>query len=246
MKSEASRKGKPVERRGRKASGPKAKARVAGLPKEVKMKDLRKQKILSLATALVLLTVVGASATPLPKSTNTHNGFPVVKIDLPKIQLEVKVDIKVKKVKDFAKKISSVTEKKTKEMEPPKETPSKNLNYTTSSSGSSSEKAASTKSTSSSKKSVTTKRRSRSSTSEQALARRILARYIARYPILRGVQVYIRDCPNNWQGVAYYKQGIILIDPDHTAPLERIIAHEVQHIIDWRQDNDIDNNDYNK
>lgn len=239
MKSEASRKGKPVERRGRKASGPKAKARVAGLPKEVKMKDLRKQKILSLATALMLLTVVGASATPLPKSTNTNNGFPVVKINLPKVQLEVKVDIKVK---DFAKKISSVTEKKTKEMEPPKETSSKNLNYTTSSSG----KATSTKSTSSSKKSTTTKRRSRSSTSEQALARRILARYIARYPILRGVQVYIRDCPNNWQGCAYYKQGIILVDPDHTAPLERIIAHEVQHIIDWRQDNDIDNNDYNK
>jgi hypothetical protein len=239
LKSEASRKGKPVERRGRKASGPKAKARVAGLPKEVKMKDLRKQKILSLATALMLLTVVGASATPLPKSTNTNNGFPVVKINLPKVQLEVKVDIKVK---DFAKKISSVTEKKTKEMEPPKETSSKNLNYTTSSSG----KATSTKSTSSSKKSTTTKRRSRSSTSEQALARRILARYIARYPILRGVQVYIRDCPNNWQGCAYYKQGIILVDPDHTAPLERIIAHEVQHIIDWRQDNDIDNNDYNK
>lgn len=203
------------------------------------MKDLRKQKILSLVTAFMLLTVVGASATPLPKSTNTNNGFPVVKINLPKLQLEVKVDIKVE---DFAKKISSVTEKKTREMEPPQENASKNLNYNSGSS----EKATSKKSTSPSKKSTTTKRRTRSSTSEQALARRILARYIARYPILRGVQVYIRDCPNNWQGCAYYKQGIILVDPDHTAPLEKIIAHEVQHIIDWRQDSDIDNNDYNK
>ncbi len=203
------------------------------------MKDLRKQKFLSLATAFMLLTVVGASATPLSKSTNNNNGFPVVKINLPKVQLEVKVDIKVK---DFAKKISSVTEKKTKEMEPPKKTYPKGLNYNSSSSV----KSTSTKSTSSSKKSTTTRKSSRSSVSEQALARNILARYIARYPILKGVQVYVRECPNNWQGCAYYKQGIILVDPDHTAPLERIIAHEVQHIIDWRQDNDIDNNDYNK
>lgn len=88
--------------------------------------------------------------------------------------------------------------------------------------------------------------RAGSTVSEAALAQSILAGYISRYPILRGVQVYIRDCPNNWQGCAYYRQGIILIDPDHTAPLSSIIAHEVQHILDYRQDNDIDNNDYHK
>jgi hypothetical protein len=241
LKRDASRKGKPVERRGRKASGPKQKLGVAGLPKEVKVKGLRKQKILSLVTAFMLLTVVGASAAPLPKPANQTKSFSVLKINLPKPQLKIKIDINVKVL---AQKISSVTEKKTKEMEPLKETSSKNLSYN-SSSQSSTKKTSSTKSTTS-KKSTTTQSSSRSSTSEQALARRILARYIARYPILRGVQVYIRECPNNWQGCAYYKQGIILIDPDHTASLERIIAHEVQHIIDWRQDHDIDNNDYHK
>jgi|GEM_PF-3404123 len=81
---------------------------------------------------------------------------------------------------------------------------------------------------------------------EQKKAEEILAAYIAKYPILKGVKIYVRDCPNNWQGCAYYTKGIILIDPDHTAPLERIIEHEVKHILDWRTDGDIDYNDYHK
>jgi len=79
---------------------------------------------------------------------------------------------------------------------------------------------------------------------EQARAEAILASYIARYPILKGTVIYVRDCPNNWQGCAYYTKGIILIDPDHTAPLADIVAHEVRHILDWRTDHDIDYNDY--
>lgn len=81
---------------------------------------------------------------------------------------------------------------------------------------------------------------------EQKKAEKILAAYIAKYPILKGVKIYIKDCPNNWQGCAYYTKGIILIDPDHTAPLEKIIAHEIKHILDWRTDRDIDYNDYHK
>ena len=80
----------------------------------------------------------------------------------------------------------------------------------------------------------------------QARAEAILASYIARYPILKGTVVYVRDCPNNWQGCAYYTKGVILIDPDHTAPLADIVAHEVRHILDWRTDHDIDYNDYHK
>lgn len=81
---------------------------------------------------------------------------------------------------------------------------------------------------------------------EQKRAEQILASYIAKYPILKGVKIYVRDCPNNWQGCAYYTKGIILVDPDHTASLEAIIAHEVKHIIDWREDHKIDYNDYHK
>lgn len=81
---------------------------------------------------------------------------------------------------------------------------------------------------------------------KQKQAEQILAYYISKYPILKGVKVYVRDCPNNWQGCAYYTKGIILVDPDHTAPLKKIIEHEVMHIIDWRTDNKIDYNDYHE
>lgn len=77
-------------------------------------------------------------------------------------------------------------------------------------------------------------------------ARVILNKFISKYPILKGTQIYVRDCPNNWQGCAYYTKGVILIDPDHTAPLYTIIAHEVNHIIDYRTDGKIDYNDYHK
>lgn len=81
---------------------------------------------------------------------------------------------------------------------------------------------------------------------EQNKAEAILASYIKKYPILEGVKIYVKDCPNNWEGCAYYTKGIILIDPDHKHSLEEIIAHEVRHIIDWRSDGKIDYNDYHK
>lgn len=81
---------------------------------------------------------------------------------------------------------------------------------------------------------------------EQRRAEQILSYYIKKYPILAGVKIYVRDCPNNWEGCAYYTKGIILVDPDHKHTLEEIIAHEVRHIIDWREDNKIDYNDYHE
>ncbi len=77
-------------------------------------------------------------------------------------------------------------------------------------------------------------------------ARSILNKFILKYPILKGTQIYVRECPNNWQGCAYYTKGVILIDPDHTASLYTIIAHEVNHIIDYRTDGKIDYNDYHR
>lgn len=79
--------------------------------------------------------------------------------------------------------------------------------------------------------------------SEQDEANAILASIIAQYPILAGTVVYIRETPNGWEGCAYYKSGVILVSPYHTYPLYDIIWHEAMHILDWREDNDIDNND---
>lgn len=81
---------------------------------------------------------------------------------------------------------------------------------------------------------------------KQIRAEQILISLIAKNPILQGATVIVKDCPYNWQGCTYYKTGEIWIDPDHTAPLEKIMIHEVNHIIDWRSDGDIDNNDYHQ
>ena len=67
----------------------------------------------------------------------------------------------------------------------------------------------------------------------------ILAGYIARYPILAGATVSYGDAKGA-QAIAYYKSGRIVISPSHTASLERIIAHEIWHIIDWRDNGVID------
>lgn len=80
--------------------------------------------------------------------------------------------------------------------------------------------------------------------SEQAHAEQILDSLIAKNPLLQGATVYIRQCPHNWQACVYYKTAVIWVDPDHKASLEKIMAHESDHIIDWRTDGDIDNNDY--
>jgi len=70
-------------------------------------------------------------------------------------------------------------------------------------------------------------------------AQAILASYKARYPILQGVTVQFGDA-RGFQAIAYYKSGRIVICPNHDASLERIINHEVWHIIDWRDNNRID------
>ncbi len=192
------------------------------------MSVLKQYKVLALTMTLVLLSIVGASASPTLQLNGLDTTFKTFKVSLPSVEIEVKLKANLGKT---AQEISSKAQEKAKEMAPPVTYSS--MNYSSGSSSGDSSGASSTQ-------------KSSSTASEAALARSILAGYIARYPILRGVQVYIRDCPNNWQGCAYYRQGIILIDPDHTAPLSSIIAHEVQHIIDYRQDNDIDNNDYHK
>jgi len=74
---------------------------------------------------------------------------------------------------------------------------------------------------------------------ETAAARSILARYIAKYPILSGSTVTFGDA-KGYQAICYYQSGRIVISPTHTSSLERIIAHEVGHILDWRDNGVID------
>jgi hypothetical protein len=66
-----------------------------------------------------------------------------------------------------------------------------------------------------------------------------LARYISKYPILAGSTVTFGDA-KGYQAICYYQSGRIVISPTHTSSLERIIAHEVGHILDWRDNGVID------
>jgi len=70
-------------------------------------------------------------------------------------------------------------------------------------------------------------------------AKSILAGYVSRYPSLQGASVSFGDA-RGYQAICYYKSGRIVISPSHTASLERILAHEVWHIIDWRDNGRID------
>ena len=70
-------------------------------------------------------------------------------------------------------------------------------------------------------------------------AQAILNQYIERYPILKGTTVEIGDAKGH-QAVAYYTLGHIVISPNHSASLERILAHEIWHVIDWRDNGRID------
>lgn len=82
--------------------------------------------------------------------------------------------------------------------------------------------------------STTTAAKPASSGSTLSQARSILASRIAMYPILRGATVEVGDTKGNPQAICYYKSGRIVINANHTASLERIINHEIWHIIDWR------------
>ena len=70
-------------------------------------------------------------------------------------------------------------------------------------------------------------------------AQSILNRYIAKYPVLQGATVTYGDA-KGYQAICYYKSGRIVISATHTRSLETIIAHEVGHILDWRDNGVID------
>lgn len=74
---------------------------------------------------------------------------------------------------------------------------------------------------------------------ELSRARSILAGLISRHPILAGTTVEFGDA-KGYQAIAYYKSGRIVISSSHTASLDRILSHEIWHVIDWRDNGVID------
>ncbi|MDO8915939.1 MAG: hypothetical protein Q7W16_07655 [Coriobacteriia bacterium] len=76
--------------------------------------------------------------------------------------------------------------------------------------------------------------------SELTQAQSILASLRSRYPrYLSGATVSIGSA-KGYQAISYYTSGRIVISPTHRASLERILAHEIWHIIDWRDNGRID------
>ena len=88
-------------------------------------------------------------------------------------------------------------------------------------------------------KATTTQVKNTASSSDAARAKAILAGLVAKYPILQGTTVTMGDA-RGYQAIALYKSGRIIVSPSHTASLERILNHEVWHVIDWRDNGRID------
>jgi hypothetical protein len=67
-----------------------------------------------------------------------------------------------------------------------------------------------------------------------------LAKLQREYRYLDGIALSIGPTPQDAQAVAYYTDNEIVINPDHVASIEKILAHEVWHIIDWRDNGLLD------
>ena len=77
-------------------------------------------------------------------------------------------------------------------------------------------------------------------TDDQRLAEETLKTLQARYQYLDDVTVSMGTTPNDEQAVAYYTEGEIVISSDHVTGIETILAHEVWHVIDWRDNGRLD------
>lgn len=75
---------------------------------------------------------------------------------------------------------------------------------------------------------------------DEGRARAALASLASRYRHLDGVTVAYGVTPNGEEAVAYYTEGRIVISANHTVDEATILAHEVWHIIDWRDNGVLD------
>ena len=75
---------------------------------------------------------------------------------------------------------------------------------------------------------------------EAQRAEQVLAGLRAKYRYLDDVKVSLKTTPNGEQAVAYYTLGRIVIDRNHTIGIDKILAHEIWHVIDWRDNGRLD------
>ncbi len=77
-------------------------------------------------------------------------------------------------------------------------------------------------------------------TADERLASETLAELQAAYTHLDGVTVSIGTTPAGEEAVAYYEDGEIVVSAKHTVGIEKILAHEIWHVIDWRDNGRMD------
>jgi len=75
---------------------------------------------------------------------------------------------------------------------------------------------------------------------DAARAAEVLEGLAAEYRDLDGVTVVMGETPKGEEAVSYYTVGEIVIDRDHTVSIEKILAHEIWHVIDWRDNGRLD------
>jgi hypothetical protein len=83
-------------------------------------------------------------------------------------------------------------------------------------------------------------RATRELTWDERHANELLETLQAKYRHLEGVTVEFGDTPNGEEAVAYYTEGEIVISASHTVSIRKILAHEIWHVIDWRDNGQID------
>jgi hypothetical protein len=76
--------------------------------------------------------------------------------------------------------------------------------------------------------------------SDTRRANEILDVLKARYRSLDGVTVVLGETPRGEQAIAYYTEGRIVVSRSHSVSLDKILAHEIWHIIDWRDNGQLD------
>lgn len=81
---------------------------------------------------------------------------------------------------------------------------------------------------------------SESESPETRRASEILTELKASHSHLDGVSVSIGTTPKGEEAVAYYTDGEIVINSTHSVDMETILAHEIWHIIDWRDNGRLD------
>jgi hypothetical protein len=75
---------------------------------------------------------------------------------------------------------------------------------------------------------------------ETRYAIRALDRLADRYRYLDDVSVVLGTTPNGEEAVSYYKQGVIMLSTKRTVSIDRLLAHEIWHVIDWRDNGRLD------